>query len=169
MGVNMSKDSSRRTFLGILSGAAATCFASRAFGSQQQNPPPNMHSAGGTAPPNYGQGNVHGGGNGNGPGGGINGSSGAAGGPQPVSSEDTNGITPGKNGGKNPPPTTMNTDLRSDARNIRVQVNQLAQQVSQLKAEIEKTDATKVLSLDIIRKTKDIEKLAHYIASLEKG
>jgi hypothetical protein len=59
--------------------------------------------------------------------------------------------------------------MRADERDIHAQVRQLAESVDQLKQAIEKTDTTKVLSLDILRRTKDIEKLAHHIATLERG
>jgi hypothetical protein len=165
----MDNDRSRRNFLAIISGTALTFVAARVVGAQNQNGNSNPIMHGGTSGPNYGQGNtMH---SGNGSGGGVNASAGSTGpaGPQPPSAQDAGGITPPKTGGKNAPPTELNDKLRSDARDIRAQVNQLAQQVAQLKAEVEKTDATRVLSLDVIRKTKDIEKLAHYIASLEKG
>lgn len=59
--------------------------------------------------------------------------------------------------------------MRADERDIRQQVRQLAEYVDQLKQEIEKTDSTRVLSLDILRRTKDIERLARHIGTLEKG
>jgi len=34
---------------------------------------------------------------------------------------------------------------------------------------VEKTDSTKVLSIQMLRKTQDIEKLAHHIATLAAG
>lgn len=68
-----------------------------------------------------------------------------------------------------PKPIPMKKDLRADEMDIRDQVRQLAEYASELKQAIDKTDSTKVLSLDILRKTKDIEKLAHHIATLERG
>jgi hypothetical protein len=40
---------------------------------------------------------------------------------------------------------------------------------SQLKDEVEKTDSSKVLSLDLVKKAEEIEKLAHDIKNRTKG
>jgi hypothetical protein len=63
-------------------------------------------------------------------------------------------------------PKTPRKDLKADERDIRKQVTLLAQYADELKKEVEKTDSTKVLSVQMLRKTQDIEKLAHHIASL---
>ncbi len=63
-------------------------------------------------------------------------------------------------------PTAPKKDLKADDRDIRKQVALLAQYADELKKEVEKTDSTKVLSLQMLRKTQTIEKLAHHIATL---
>jgi hypothetical protein len=63
-------------------------------------------------------------------------------------------------------PTAPKKDLKADDRDIHKQVALLAQYAEELKKEVEKTDSTKVLSLQMLRKTQSIEKLAHHIATL---
>jgi hypothetical protein len=63
-------------------------------------------------------------------------------------------------------PKAPKKDLKADDRDIRKQVLLLAQYADELKKEVEKTDSTKVLSLQMLRKTQSIEKLAHHIATL---
>jgi hypothetical protein len=67
------------------------------------------------------------------------------------------------------PPTTPGSphkDLKADDRDLHKQVALLAQYADELKKEVDKTDATKVLSVDMLRKTQTIEKLAKHIATL---
>jgi hypothetical protein len=66
-------------------------------------------------------------------------------------------------------PNRPRKDLKADEKDIRKQVVLLAQYADELKKEVEKTDSTKVLSLQMLRKTQDIEKLAHNIAKLAAG
>jgi hypothetical protein len=66
-------------------------------------------------------------------------------------------------------PKTPRQDLKADEKDIRKQVGLLAQYAEELKKEVEKTDSTKVLSVQMLRKTQDIEKLAHHIATLAAG
>jgi hypothetical protein len=63
-------------------------------------------------------------------------------------------------------PKAPRKDLKADDRDIRKQVTLLAQYADELKKEVEKTDSTKVLSVQMLRKTQNIEKLAHHIATL---
>jgi hypothetical protein len=51
----------------------------------------------------------------------------------------------------------------------RKKVERLYQLATELKAEVEKTDPTKVLSLNLVKKAKEIEKLAHEIKNRSKG
>jgi len=69
-------------------------------------------------------------------------------------------------------PTLPNPDkkiLESNDKDMKKKVEQLYQLASQLKAEVEKTDSSKVLSLDLVRKAEEIEKLAHDIKNRSKG
>ena len=63
-------------------------------------------------------------------------------------------------------PPAPKKDLKADERDIRKQVALLAQYADELKKEVYKTDATKVLSVQMLRKTQTIEKLAKHIATL---
>jgi len=66
-------------------------------------------------------------------------------------------------------PNTPRKDLKADEMDIRKQVTLLVAYADELKKEVEKTDSTKVLSVEMLRKTQDIEKLAHHIAKLAAG
>jgi len=66
-------------------------------------------------------------------------------------------------------PNTPRKDLKADEMDIRKQVALLAEYADELKKDVEKTDSTKVLSVEMLRKTQDIEKLAHHIAKLAAG
>lgn len=63
-------------------------------------------------------------------------------------------------------PKAPRKDLKADDKDIRKQVALLAQYADELKKEVEKTDSTKVLSVQMLRKTQTIEKLAKHIATL---
>ena len=52
---------------------------------------------------------------------------------------------------------------------MKKKVEQLYQLAKELKDEVEKTDSTKVLSLNLVKKTEEIEKLAHDIRNRSKG
>jgi hypothetical protein len=67
------------------------------------------------------------------------------------------------------PPESPRKDLKSDDKDLRKQVQLLAQYADELKKEVERTDSTKVLSVQMMRRTQDIEKLAHHIATLAAG
>ena len=74
-----------------------------------------------------------------------------------------------------PPPETPDEPLpakrmpEEDYQDIRKKVERLYQLATELKAEAEKTDATKVLSLDLVKKMEEIEKLAREIQKRSKG
>ena len=55
---------------------------------------------------------------------------------------------------------------RKDAQK---KVERLCQLAAELKAEVDKTDSAKVLSLDLLKKVEEIEKLAHQIRKRSKG
>ena len=59
--------------------------------------------------------------------------------------------------------------LESNQKEIRKNVERLYDLASELKAEVEKTDAVRVLSMAMVRKTEEIEKLAKEIRSRAKG
>ena len=59
--------------------------------------------------------------------------------------------------------------LEANRKEIRKDVERLYDLASELKAEVEKTDAMRVLSMAMVRKTEEIEKLAKEIRSRAKG
>jgi DNA polymerase II large subunit len=59
--------------------------------------------------------------------------------------------------------------LEANQKEIKKNVEKLFDLASELKAEVEKTDAVLVLSLAMLRKTEEIEKLAKEIRSRAKG
>ena len=59
--------------------------------------------------------------------------------------------------------------LEANQKEIRKNVEKLYGLASELKAEVEKTDSVQVLSLTLLKKTEEIEKLAKEIRARAKG
>jgi hypothetical protein len=59
--------------------------------------------------------------------------------------------------------------LEENEKDIKKKVEKLYELATELKAEVDKTDSSKVLSLNLIRKAEEIEKLAHDIKNRSKG
>lgn len=59
--------------------------------------------------------------------------------------------------------------LEENEKDLHKKVERLYQLATELKAEADKTDSTKVLSLNLIKKAEEIEKLAHDIKIRSKG
>jgi hypothetical protein len=59
--------------------------------------------------------------------------------------------------------------LKANAKDLRSNVVRLAQLAEELKDEVEKTDSTSVLSMSMLHKTDEIEKLAKHISTLARG
>jgi hypothetical protein len=59
--------------------------------------------------------------------------------------------------------------LEANQKEIKKNVEKLYDLASELKAEVEKTDSAQVLSIAMLRKTDEIEKLAKEIRSRAKG
>jgi len=82
-------------------------------------------------------------------------------------------------GGRKPPsdqgpetPEVPSADkhiLDENEKEIKKKVERLYDLASDLKTQVEKTDSSKVLSLNLIRKAEEIEKLAHDIKTRSKG
>lgn len=62
-----------------------------------------------------------------------------------------------------PPAVDPKVQLREDQKILRRDVDRLLQMVKELKAESDNTPETQVLSLSLVKKTEDIEKLARQI------
>jgi len=59
--------------------------------------------------------------------------------------------------------------LEENNKDIHKKVEQLYKLAAELKAEVDKTDSSKVLSLNLVKKAEEIEKLAHDIKNRSKG
>jgi hypothetical protein len=59
--------------------------------------------------------------------------------------------------------------LEDNNKDIHKKVERLYQLATELKTEVDKTDSTKVLSLNLVKKAEEIEKLAHEIKNRSKG
>lgn len=62
-----------------------------------------------------------------------------------------------------PPRADPKVQLKEDQKTLRRDVDRLLQMVKELKEESDKTPETDVLSLSLVKKAEDIEKLAHEI------
>lgn len=58
---------------------------------------------------------------------------------------------------------------QENQRKLRADVSKLYEMASDLKADVDKTDATSTLSISLIKKAQEIEKLAKQIKGLAKG
>jgi len=68
-----------------------------------------------------------------------------------------------------PPKLDPKLILEANQKEIKKNVEKLFDLAAELKAEVEKTDSVRVLSLAMLRKTEEIEKLAREIKSRAKG
>ena len=68
-----------------------------------------------------------------------------------------------------PPAASSKALLEQRQKDIKKEIERLYDLASQLKAEIEKTDSTAVLSLAMLKKAEEIEKLAKHIKENAKG
>jgi len=59
--------------------------------------------------------------------------------------------------------------MDDNEKNIKEKVDKLYQLATELKAEVDKTDSSKVLSLALVKKAEEIEKLAKDIKNRSKG
>ncbi len=59
--------------------------------------------------------------------------------------------------------------LKENQKNIKKDVERLLALAEDLKKEVDKTDALDVLSLPLLKKAEEIEKLAHQIRNLARG
>jgi hypothetical protein len=68
-----------------------------------------------------------------------------------------------------PPAATTKAVLEQRQKDMKKAVEKLFDLASELKADVDKTDATAVLSLAMLKKTEEIEKLARQIREHAKG
>jgi hypothetical protein len=69
----------------------------------------------------------------------------------------------------NPPKSGTKAVLEENDKNIKKKIEKLYQLAADLKTEVEKTDSAKVLSLAMIKKAEEIEKLARDIKTRARG
>jgi hypothetical protein len=67
------------------------------------------------------------------------------------------------------PPGSRKAALEENEKEIKKKVDKLFQLATELKDEVDKTDSAKVLSLAMLKKAEEIEKLAKDIKSRAKG
>ncbi len=72
-------------------------------------------------------------------------------------------------GNVSPPPPDAKTLLKENDKDIKQDVEKLAALADELKKQVEATDSANVLSLGMVHKAEEIEKLARHIASLARG
>ena len=68
-----------------------------------------------------------------------------------------------------PPRSPTKALLEANEKDIKKNIEKLYQLATDLKVEVEKTDSSQVLSLAMVKKAEEIEKLAHEIKSRAKG
>jgi hypothetical protein len=79
---------------------------------------------------------------------------------------------PGQQGQDPDVPTLPNPDkriLENNDKDVKKKVEQLYKLASELKEQVENTDSSKVLSVNLLKKAEEIEKLAHDIRTRAKG
>lgn len=59
--------------------------------------------------------------------------------------------------------------LEANEKDIKKNIEKLFQLATDLKTEVEKTDSSQILSLALVKKAEEIEKLAHDIKTRAKG
>ena len=67
------------------------------------------------------------------------------------------------------PPSATKAFLKERQKNIKKDIDRLFELATELKAAVEKTDSTAVLSVAMIKKAEEIEKLARQIKEYAKG
>ncbi len=69
----------------------------------------------------------------------------------------------------NPPGPDPRAVFKANQKEIKRDARRLAELAEELKKEVEKTDSAEVLSLPLVRKAEEIEKLAKHIKALARG
>jgi len=67
------------------------------------------------------------------------------------------------------PPRDPKEQLKENQKNLRSDVDRLLQCAQELKDEVDKTEQTNVLSLSLVHKAEEVEKLARQIKSLARA
>ena len=80
-----------------------------------------------------------------------------------------NGSADASTGGPAAPDADPKAVLKANDKDIRSNVTKLESLAEDLKKEVDATDSASVLSLSMVHKAEEIEKLAHHIATLARG
>jgi sugar-specific transcriptional regulator TrmB len=67
------------------------------------------------------------------------------------------------------PPRDPKEQLKENQKNLRHDADQLLELAQQLKAEADKTEQTEVLSMPLVRKAEEVEKLARKVKDLARA
>ena len=70
---------------------------------------------------------------------------------------------------ENPFPDRTKKVLEENDKEMKKKVDRLYELATELKAEVDKTDSSKVLNMSLLKKTEEIEKLAREIRNRSKG
>jgi len=91
--------------------------------------------------------------------------------PQPIPSPHApnQNFPPGLDGPDNKPGANNKSADPATQREVKDNVLKLYELASELKAEVEKTDASSTLSLSVVKTAQEIEKLAKKIKNLSRG
>jgi hypothetical protein len=87
----------------------------------------------------------------------------------PIPSPQRHPLPKDKDDDPNAPKLDTKAILEANEKDIKKNVERLYQLAGELKTEVEKTDSVHVLSLAMLKKTEEIEKLAKEIRSRAKG
>lgn len=82
---------------------------------------------------------------------------------------DHSGNSNASAGGPNAPEPDLKAVLKANDKDIKSDIARLSGLVDELKQQVDATDSTSVLSLKMVHKAEEIEKLAHHIATLARG
>jgi hypothetical protein len=69
----------------------------------------------------------------------------------------------------NPPSSTTKSVLEQNQKSIKKDIEKLFDLATELKTEVEKTDSTAILSIPLVKKAEEIEKLARQIKERARG
>jgi hypothetical protein len=91
--------------------------------------------------------------------------------PQPVPSPNApnQNFPPGLNGPDIRPDSNTKTIAPQHQKEIREDVERLFQLITEFKDQVEKTDLNSTISLSVVKKAQEIEKLAKHVKDLAKG
>ncbi|HEY1483268.1 MAG TPA: hypothetical protein VGF19_11115 [Candidatus Acidoferrum sp.] len=93
----------------------------------------------------------------------------------PATGQNPTGIAPDRRNPDDSPssapinPSAEKKRLEENEKDIKTKIERLYELATELKAEVDKTDSSKVLSLNLVKKAEEIEKLAHDIKNRSKG